>query len=153
MLKTRFYHSLIGFACYASLHSQEQPSAATLYDVADVISIPIYPRVAAASGQSGELLASILVNPGGRCKLVKIEGGPKILIDGVRKSITGWKFLPRKTAYAMEIKFSFQLLPATTSGSEVVSELFPVLNKVVIKSKRPNLEKGLVVDPPLLPNK
>jgi len=132
-----------------SIEAQSPESPKSLFDLADIIAIPRYPRMAVATGQAGIIKASICVSPNGTCEVKSISDGPRFLLEGVRKSLNSLSFLQGKTPTSMVLTFEFVLLPNTASEAEVQSEIFPELNKLVIKSRRPTLLT--ITDPAALP--
>lgn len=149
-----YLHRIIfALAVFTSLHSHEVAKTTTIYDIGNTITIPIYPRIATDSGQSGELIANIQVKQDGSCKVIDIHGKSKILVESMRKAMAFWTFLPRDTVHLLEIRVDFVLLPSSATDSELVSEVFPVLNKIIIKSRRPCLEGGIILDHPPLTGK
>lgn len=126
--------------------AQSPIEQANIFDLADVISIPRYPRMAVATGQSGIIQGLVQVLPTGACQVVSVGNGPRFLREGVQKALKSWAFLPGKAPAQISVSFEFLLLPTTATEEEVKSEVFPELNKVVIKSRRPTLLT--ITDPP-----
>jgi hypothetical protein len=102
--------------------------------------------MAVAAGQSGFIQAGIRVLPNGHWEIESVSEGPRFLREGVQKALRSWSFLPSKAPALLKVSFEFVLLPTTATELEVKSEIFPELNRVIIKSRKPTLLS--ITDPP-----
>ena len=135
----RFRVPFLLFAIGTITLAQSPIERASIFDLADVISIPRYPRMAVATGQSGFVQAVVRVLPNGACEVVSVSESPRFLRDGVQKALKSWSFLPGKAPAQVSVSFEFVLLPTTATEEDVKSEIFPELNRVLIKSRKPTL--------------
>jgi len=142
----RFRVPFLLFAIGMITLAQTPIERASIFELADVISIPRYPRMAVATGQSGLVQAVVRVLPNGACQVVSVGEGPRFLREGVQKALKSWSFLQGKAPTQISVSFEFVLLPTSATEEEVKSEVFPELNRVLIKSRKPTLLT--MTDPP-----
>jgi hypothetical protein len=106
--------------------------------------------MAIATGQSGTVKVRVKVFEDGTHRIESVVGKDRFLKDGVVKAVESWKFMKGYPDGLIEVEFSFVLLPHTASESELVTEIYPELNRMIIKSRAAGGLK--ILDPPALPN-
>ena len=133
-------------ACSLTALGQEKPQSTTMQEVGNIWAIPRYPRMAVATGQSGEVIADLEANPDGSCKVIAVNGAARFLKEAVETTVSKWTFIPSQKQTFLRVKFLFRLLPADANEIEVISEIFPRLNLIVVRTGSSSLLT--IVDPP-----
>jgi TonB family protein len=111
---------------------------------------PIYPLIAASSGQSGTVIVEVEVDQNGVVRSARSVSGSKLLQPAAEHSATQWLFNPAHESTGKRVAtltFVFNLVSGDPPSNELVPVFFPPY-RVEIKGTKPIFVQRVDSDPP-----